>query len=535
MPEENKKLSVQNSSIKAAEKTPDNIIGAKKWDQVRQILRTKIGKTKFERWLAPLSFGAWEEGCIILHAPTKFLANWINDNYGSHLKQCWRSVALIEGIEIIRVDIMHQSNMGDVSLNSNSHTAALPHITSIAPTASVETPFNLKMNFENFVCGESNLLAYKNALAYANRYDGLFSSNNDLAEGKTNEIDCHGNYKDEVLAPLFICGGIGQGKTHLLHALGSQLKKNKHCRVMNLSAERFRYYFVKALGQKEMLAFKQRFSEVDVLLMDDLQFLSGEATQNEFVQILNLIQDNRGQLIVASTKPPSQLEKLDERIRSRLNGGLVVDINPADYKLRQDIIRAKLRNQIPPISFSPMMIQFLAQNITANVRELEGALNRIIAHARHLGKVPDIDAARLILRDLLQTTTQQITVQTIQKKTAEYYDISLNDLLSARRQRAIVRPRQIAMFLAKQLTPRSLPDIGRRFGGRDHTTVLHALRRVEELCASNQKIGRDVENIKLMCQMHKKPLNDSSAGFVVGNKEVRKKPTEKIRFNNLFN
>jgi chromosomal replication initiator protein len=463
------------------------------WQDVCASLHTKIGTTKFNQWVVPLRFGAWRAGRIILIAPTKFFANWMSDNYGSAIKQAWQKAASKQAIEIIRVDIIHQptsaqdKNLPPLEKKFAPQEAGAAVLTKMSRRNSpvAETPLNENMSFDSFVAGESNLLAYKTALEWSENY----------TQGKSQKVE----------SPLFICGSIGQGKTHLLHAMAAKLKKDPQCQVMNLTAERFRSDFVNALRQKEMHIFKQRFYSIDILIMDDLQFLSGEHTQKEFLQLLNLIHDRRGKLIFASTEHPAQIKKLDENVRSRLGGGLVVDIYPADNQLRQDIIRQKLRAQIPPLQLPDTMIQFLADNITTNIRALEGALNRIIAHTRHLGKTPDNSHARLILRDLLQTPHKQISVSDIQDKTAKYFDISLHDLLSARRQRDIARPRQIAMFLAKQLTPRSLPDIGRRFGGRDHTTVLHALRRIEELCSSNAKVQKDVANIKALCQSQKPP------------------------------
>ena len=498
------------------------------WQTLAFPLRKKIGIGKYKQWVEPLTFGYWQEGCIVLFAPTPFYANHVRDNYGNVIKQCWKHAAAQKGIDLVRVDILTQETKQAGINKEKTETAntletsktlekkfyttpqeatprgvtprgvtprggavyqgnfSSPHASSLID----QTPFNESMDFENFICGEGNGLAHQQAIAYTENY----------MNGKTNTIQM----------PLFICGEIGQGKTHLLHAVGRKLLKHSSSRIMNLSAERFRSNFVNALMKKKMVEFKKGFRNIDVLLMDDMQFLSGTQTQNEFLQILNFIHSQRGLLVMASTTPPAQLDKLEEPLRSRLSGGLVVDIYPADKQLRQDIIRAKLRQHNPPLQFPPQLIQFLADNITNNIRELEGALNRLVAHTRHLGKAPDKDHVRLILRDLLQTPAQQITVKDIQKKTAEYFDIPIEDLLSQRRQRAIVRPRQIAMFLAKELTPRSLPDIGQRFGGRDHTTVLHAVRKVEELCQEHMSVEKDVANIKTLCQAIKKRKSTQS-------------------------
>ena len=469
--------------------------GADEWALILHALRQSLGELKFNRWLAPLEFGYIEHDRVVLYAATRFLANWISDHYGNKLRQHWQEKIP----EILRVDIIHQAGMAGRAVASMPLRTSIPN----AP-APVETPLNPRLEFENFIIGDVNRLAHHSARALAESCAGSIA-----AGGIAEAGDLH-------QGPLFIHGDIGQGKTHLLHAIANYLRRQngqsaRPCRVMNLSAERFRYHFIRSLRRDDMMAFKHIFGDIDVLIMDDLQFLSGRATQDEFFHILNTVHDNRGQLVFAATKPPSSLDKLDARIRSRLGGGLVVDVQPADNALRLDILRVKLRRLSPPINISPLLPAFLAQNITSNIRELEGALNRIVAHARYASKPVDTDQARLILRDLLQAGEKRITISDIQRKTAKYYDISLNDLLSARRQRSIARPRQIAMFLAKQLTPRSLPDIGRRFGGRDHTTVLHALRRVEALIASDRRIESDVANLRQQCQAASARANDDRA------------------------
>ncbi len=461
--------------------------GFEEWSAISSALRETLGAAKFERWLAPLAFGRIDHDRVILYAATKFLANWISDHYGNRLRQHWQQKIP----SILRVDIVPRADLAQKSAAGSASAMKPPTAIANAP-APVETPLDPRLEFENFIIGDVNKLAYHSARATAE--------------------SCAGSLSDGLLhhGPLFIHGDIGQGKTHLLHAIANFLRRtagkntgnNDRAprRVMNLSAERFRYHFIRSLRRDDMMAFKHIFGDIDVLIMDDLQFLSGRATQNEFFHILNTIHDNRGQLILAATAPPAALDKLDARIRSRLGGGLVVEIHSADNALRLDFLRAKLRRLSPKINISPLLPSFLAQHITCNIRELEGALNRIIAHAHYASKPVDIDQARLILRDLLQAEQKRITISDIQRKTAKYFDISLTDLLSARRQRAIARPRQIAMFLAKQLTPRSLPDIGRRFGGRDHTTVLHALRRIEALIASDRRIESDVAALRRQCQ-----------------------------------
>ena len=459
----------------------------KDWEVIRARLCESIGQAKFARWLEPLQFGEIEKDRIILYAPTNFLRHWISDHYGHKIRQCWNRYARQSSQQIMRVEIVCLDNMplsqsAKMVLEAPSKGKDLTLQEVRAP---VETPIIPHMSFDNFVSGESNQLPLTILRDLSDYIAGESVQTKIIPDG-----------------PLFIHGSIGQGKTHLLHAFANQLRKKAPNHSMrSLAAERFRYHFVRSLSRNENMDFKGFFNQTDILIIDDLQFLSGKATQNELFHILKMVVDHQGRIIVAGTKPPTQLDNLDRRIQSLLGGGLVIEIKPAGQKLRHDILRAILRKLQPPLTIAPSIIHFLAQNITDNIRELEGALNRIIAHAQHDGgQLLDVDQARLILRDLLQTHQKRITVSDIQKQTALYYDISLNDLLSARKQRAIARPRQIAMFLAKELTPRSLPDIGRRFGGRDHTTVLHAVRRIEKLALTDTHIEEDVDNLRKLCQ-----------------------------------
>lgn len=324
-----------------------------------------------------------------------------------------------------------------------------------------------RYTFEDFVVGKPNELAYAAALR--------------VAESKTVQFN-----------PLFLYGGVGLGKTHLMHAIAWHIKKcHPERRVIYLSAEKFMYQFIRALRYKDTVAFKDQFRSVDVLMIDDVQFISGkESTQEEFFHTFNALVDRNHQVIVSADKSPSDLQGMEDRLKSRLGWGLVADIHPTSYELRLGILQAKadaLNTHIPKD-----VMEFLAYKIASNIRELEGALNRIIAHSTLVGREINLEMTQEVLRDLLKANDRRITIEDIQKRVSEYYSIKVADMQSARRSQNVARPRQVAMFLTKVLTTRSLPDIGRKFGGRDHTTVLHAVRKVEQLMAEDREFAEDL-------------------------------------------
>ena len=293
---------------------------------------------------------------------------------------------------------------------------------------------------------------------------------------------------------------MGLGKTHLMHAIAWQIrKKDPNRRVLYLSAEKFMYQFIRALRFKDTMAFKEQFRSVDVLMIDDVQFISGkDSTQEEFFHTFNALVDQNRQVVISADKSPSDLEGMEERLRSRLGWGLVADIHPTTYELRLGILQAKAESM--NVQINSKVLEFLAHKITSNVRELEGALNRIVAHAELVGRAITLESTQEVLHDLLRANDRRVTIDEIQKKVAEHYNIRLADMHSARRARAVARPRQVAMYLAKQLTARSLPEIGRKFGGRDHTTVMHAVKKVEELRTSDQSFAEDVELLRRMLE-----------------------------------
>jgi chromosomal replication initiator protein len=329
------------------------------------------------------------------------------------------------------------------------------------------------LTFENFVVGKSNELAHAAArrLAEANR---------------------------AAFNPLYLYGGVGLGKTHLMHAIGWHIRRRQPERkVIYLSAEKFMYLFIRALRFKDTMAFKQQFRSVDLLMVDDVQFIGGkDTTQEEFFHTFNDLVEQSRQVVISADRQPSDLESVHERIRSRLGGGLVADIHQTDYELRLGILQAKAEQAPQKDAIPPKVLEFLAHRITTNVRELEGALNRVMAYSNLVGRPITLETTQEVLRDLLRASDRRVTIEEIQKKVAEHYNIRLNDMHSPRRARAVARPRQVAMYLAKQLTQRSLPDIGRKFGNRDHTTVMHAVKRIESLKGIDATLAEDIDLLR---------------------------------------
>ena len=300
--------------------------------------------------------------------------------------------------------------------------------------------------------------------------------------------------------PLFLYGGVGLGKTHLMHAIASHIRKTTpERRVIYLSAEKFMYQFIRAMRFKDTMAFKEQFRSVDVLMIDDVQFFSGkDNTQEEFFHTFNALVDHNRQVIISADKSPNDLEGMEDRMKSRLGWGLVADIHPTIYELRLGILQSKAEQM--NFDIPPKVLEFLAHRITSNVRELEGALNRLVAYAKLVGRPIALDNTQEVLQDILRANDRKVTIEEIQKRVAEHYNIRLGEMFSARRSRAIARPRQVAMYLSKQLTERSLPEIGRKFGGRDHTTVMHAVRKIDELCALDSSFSEDVELLRRMLE-----------------------------------
>ncbi len=437
------------------------------WKDVHKALRGEFGEAVFRSWLKPLTLQAFYHGTMEVSVPTRFMKDWIGTHYAKRiLEMCAEKHAEIKRLEIVVVqNVIPQEETKTENKKANGNAAASVDQFEIA------SPLDQRFTFDSFVVGKPNALAH----AAARR----------VVESATVPFN-----------PLFIYGGVGLGKTHLMHAIAWMIgDQQPEKQVMYLSAEKFMYQFVKALRSNETMAFKEFFRSVDVLMIDDIQFIAGkESTQEEFFHTFNALVDQNKQIIISADKAPSDLTGLDERLRSRLAWGLVADIQPSTYELRLGIVQAK-RKQLEA-NVPDSVLEFLALKVTSNIRELEGALNRIVAHA-DVSKSPiTLESTQEVLQDLLRSHDRRITIDEIQRKVAEHYNIRLSDMHSARRARQVARPRQVAMYLAKQLTARSLPEIGRKFGGRDHTTVMHAVRKIEELAVDDAAFAQDVEILR---------------------------------------
>jgi chromosomal replication initiator protein len=465
------------------------------WARVRGRLRDEVGETAFGRWLKPLAVTELVGSELRIAVPTRFMRDWVLTHYADRIRTLWAGEnPHVQTVEIVvaphRLDVGSSANDDADAARPAAVAAALPAMTLPTDTDSDPdrlTPLSLperdenfahldpRFTFDNFVVGKPNELAH----AAARR----------VAEATTVTFN-----------PLFLYGGVGLGKTHLMHGIAWAIRKrDPNRRVLYLSAEKFMYQFIRALRFKDTMAFKEQFRSVDVLMIDDVQFISGkDSTQEEFFHTFNALVDQNRQVVISADKSPSDLEGMEERLRSRLGWGLVADIHPTTYELRLGILQAKAESmgaQMPA-----KVLEFLAHKITSNVRELEGALNRIVAHSELVGRAITLESTQEVLHDLLRANDRRVTIDEIQKKVAEHYNIRLSDMSSARRARAVARPRQVAMYLSKQLTQRSLPEIGRKFGGRDHTTVMHAVKKVEELVSSDAGFAEDLELLRRMLE-----------------------------------
>lgn len=441
------------------------------WKAVYKEMRGEFGEAVFRSWLKPLSLQAYYHGTLEVSVPTRFMRDWIGTHYSKRiLEMCQEKNEDVKRLEIVVVQsaipLDDEDEKVEVTLKSNENKAP------VAPEGyEFESPLDARFTFDNFVVGKPNALAHAAALRVVESAAVPFN-------------------------PLFLYGGVGIGKTHLMHAIAHAMKtQSPEKNVVYLSAEKFMYQFVKALRANDAMAFKEFFRSVDVLMIDDIQFISGkESTQEEFFHTFNALVDQNKQIIISADKAPSDLSGLDERLRSRLAWGLVADIQPSTYDLRLGILQSK-REQLGA-DVPDAVLEFLALKVTSNIRELEGALNRIVAHSDVAKQEITLESTQEVLQDLLRSHDRRITIDEIQRKVAEHYNIRLSDMHSARRARNVARPRQVAMYLAKQLTARSLPEIGRKFGGRDHTTVMHAVRKIEELTGDDAQIAQDVEIIR---------------------------------------
>ncbi len=430
------------------------------WQSVRDDLRKTIGARNFDHWLKPVAFAGFchEDQMIRLALPSEFMASWVRSHHGERLTQAWRAaMPMVRGVRIEAVAIKH------------SETYEAPELAAAPAPAPVDHfQFDPRLTFANFVIGPTNAIAANAAQSFAAGGPMRFN-------------------------PLYIHAQTGQGKTHLLHAIGhAHQQLSPSARVLYMSAERFMFEFVSAMRARDTMAFKLRLRSADVLMIDDVQFIAGkESTQEEFLHTVDELMTSGKRLVISADRSPHALDGVEGRILSRLTQGLVTDIASPEYPLRRQILAAKLAS-IEGVTVSNDVIDLLASRIASNVRELEGALNRLLAYAA-LGNRPiTTDFAEDVLAEMFRASRRRITIDEIQKRVSEHFHIRAAEMVSARRAREVARPRQIAMYLAKQLTPRSLPEIGRRFGGRDHTTVIHAVRQIEKLRASDSEIDHDV-------------------------------------------
>lgn len=443
------------------------------WNSVYEALRSEFGEAVFRSWLKPLTLQAFYHGTLEVSVPTRFMRDWIQNHYQDKiLGLCAARNADITRLEIVVVQSsVFDTEKDTANTNANKVTNKINGKDVATLQETLASPLYSRFNFDSFVVGEPNALAH----AAAQR----------VAQSETVPFN-----------PLYLHGGVGLGKTHLMHAIAWDIQQRRpDARVVYLSAEKFMYQFVRSLRYEDTMTFKEFFRSVDVLMIDDIQFISGkESTQEEFFHTFNALVDQNKQIVISSDKSPSDLVGVDERLRSRLGWGLVVDLQPSTYELRRGILEAKASQF--DVDIPSNVIEFLAHKISSNIRELEGALNRIVAHAGLVGQTVTLESTQQVLSDLLRASERRITIDEIQRKVAEHYGIRMTDMHSARRARAVARPRQIAMYLCKRLTQRSLPEIGRKFGGRDHTTVMHAVRKVEELIDQDNGFADDVDVVR---------------------------------------
>ena len=440
------------------------------WARIRSRLRAEYGEAAYRSWLKPLTLSGTSDEVVQLTVPTRFMRDWVEAQYGERLLSLWAG----EDTSIKSVDILLEGSAAAQLVESQSATMQAAAVTEARKT-DISAPLDPRFTFDNFIVGKPNELAFAAARRVAEAATGPFN-------------------------PLFLYGGVGLGKTHLLHAIAWHIRKRTpERRVVYLSAEKFMYQFIRALRYKDTVAFKEQFRSVDVLMIDDVQFIAGkDNTQEEFFHTFNALVDQNHQVIISADKSPNDLEGMEDRMKSRLGWGLVADIHPTTYELRLGILQVKaeqLEAEIPP-----KVMEFLAHKITSNVRELEGALNRIVAYANLVGRSVSLEGTQEVLHDILRANDRRVTIEEIQKRVAEHYNIRQSEMYSSRRARAVARPRQVAMYLSKQLTSRSLPEIGRKFGGRDHTTVMHAVRKVEELRVTDNGFAEDIELLRRMLE-----------------------------------
>ncbi len=442
------------------------------WEKIQKEMKDKFGQDIFDSWLRKISFVEEFNSYILLSVTTRFIRDWITSRYLDQILSIVRTYKS----EINRIELSvneEQSNYENKKLEYKDKLKSKNNISFIKDYVFQYNRIDPNKSFENFITGSSNTLALE-------------------ASKKVSFKNSHYN-------PLYIYGGVGMGKTHLLNAIGLKLKEDS--KVMLISAERFMYQFVKSIKSNEMVKFKDYFRNADVFLIDDIQFMNGkEAMQEEFFHTFNALLDKGSQIIISGDRPPNKLTRIQERIKSRFAGGLVIDIQPPDFELRLKIIKSKIEElknyNLNQINISEEIQFFLSKEIKNSIRELVGALNRIVSFARIYNKIPNLSETKIILKDLLNYSENKVTVDLIQSLVCKYFKISKTEMLSSRRSRYLVRPRQTAIYLTKLLTSKSLPEIGRDFSNRDHTTVIHSIKTIETLKKNDNDLCNSIDTLK---------------------------------------
>ena len=441
------------------------------WKMIQSELKLKLGIEVYESWLKKIDLHEEFNNYILLTVPTRFIRDWITSRYLDQILQTIKK----HKKQIIRIEfkIIEKKDNNSEKLNDFNQINETRKVSFIKDSYLQYSRIDPNKRFENFLIGSSNKIAFEASL-------------------KVSENISHYN-------PLYIYGGVGLGKTHLLNSIGYEMSKNK--KVMFISAERFMYQFVKSIKSNDMVKFKEYFRNTDVLLIDDIQFMNGkEAMQEEFFHTFNALLDKESQIIVSADRPPNKLSRIQERIKSRFSGGLVVDIQKPEYDLRRKIIDHKI-NELTSLYSDKVNVtdeiqDFISNKITTNVRELVGAINRIVSFSRIYNKLPSLSETKIILKDLLNLTENNVTIDRIQTIVCKFFKISKNEMLSSRRSRYLVRPRQTAIYLTKILTTKSLPEIGREFSNRDHTTIIHSVKTIEKLKEKNPDMNDNINKLK---------------------------------------
>ena len=440
------------------------------WRLVQADMKDKLGSEVYESWLKKISFIEGFNNYILLSVPTRFIRDWITSRYLDQILQIIKTYKK----DIVRIEfrIVEPDHSGKTN-DSLEEVNLKENVSFIKDSYLQYNRIDSNKRFDNFITGSSNKLAYEASL-------------------KVSENISHYN-------PLYIYGGVGMGKTHLLNSIGYELKKNN--KVMFISAERFMYQFVKSIKSNDMVKFKEYFRNTDILLIDDIQFISGkEAMQEEFFHTFNALLDKGSQIIVSADRPPNKLSRIQERIKSRFSGGLVVDIQKPDLELRKKIVEKKTEElniiYSDQLQISKDIQDFISAEIKGSIRELVGAINRVVSFSRIYEKVPNLSETKIVLKDLLNLSENKVTIDLIQTVVCKFFKISKNEMLSSRRSRYLVRPRQTAIYLTKILTSKSLPEIGREFSNRDHTTIIHSVKTIEKIKEKDPEMVDNINKLK---------------------------------------